>query len=90
MNPITIPKPVPGFQSQTLDGEIVLLHPTNATILHLNQTGALVWQLCNGARSVDEIVTLLNDAYPESRKQIEADVPQIIQQFAAHGALFRE
>lgn len=92
MRPITIPipKPIPGFQTQTLDGEVVLLHPTSAVILHLNQTGALVWQLCNGIRSVTEIIILLSDAYPESRKQIEADVPQIIQQFAAHGALFKE
>ena len=90
MKPITIPKPIPGFQTQTLDGEVVLLHPTNAVILHLNQTGALVWQLCDGIRSVHEIILLLSDAYPEAREQIEADVPQIIQQFSAQGALFKE
>jgi hypothetical protein len=90
MRPITIPKPIPGFQTQTLDGEVVLLHPTSAVILHLNPTGALVWQLCNGIRSVHEIVLLLGDAYPEAQEQIKADVPQIIQQFAAHGALFKE
>jgi hypothetical protein len=88
MNLIQIPKPIPGFQVQELDGEVVLLHPTSAVILHLNQTGALVWQLCDGVRSVHDIILLLGDAYPESRKQIEADVPQIIAQFAAHGALF--
>ncbi len=87
---INIPKPIPGFQTQTLDGEVVLLHPTNAAILHINQTGALVWQLCNGVRSVHEIVLLLGDAYPEAQEQIQTDVPQIIQQFAAHGALFNE
>ncbi len=90
MNPIQIPKPVPGFQVQSLAGEVVLLHPTRAVILHLNQTGALVWQLCDGVRSVHEIVLLLGDAYPESQKQIESDVPKIIQQLAAHGALFKE
>jgi hypothetical protein len=90
MNPIQIPKPIPGFQVQSLDGEVVLLHPTSAVILHLNPTGALVWQLCNGFRSVHEIVLLLGDAYPEAQQQIKADVPQIIQQFAAHGALFKE
>lgn len=90
MRPITIPKPIPGFQVQSLDGEVVLLHPTSAVILHLNPTGALVWQLCNGLRSVHEIVLLLGDAYPEAQEQIKADVPQIIQQFAAHGALFKE
>ena len=87
---ITAPKPVPGFQVQALDGEVVLLHASSAVILHLNPTSALVWQLCNGTRSVHEIILLLCDAYPESRGQIEADVPEIIQQFVDHGALFRE
>jgi hypothetical protein len=90
MKLITLPKPVQGFQTQELAGEVVLLHPTSAVILHLNPTGALVWQLCDGIRSVTEIIILLSDAYPESRKQIEADVPQIIAQFAAQGALFKE
>ncbi len=90
MNPIIIPKPVPGFQTQTLDGEIVLLHPTNNSILHINQTGALVWQLCNGLRSVTEIKIILGEAYPESREQIERDVPQVIEKLAAQGALFKE
>jgi len=90
MNPITIPNPVPGFQTQTLDGEIVLLHPINSTILHINQTGALVWQLCNGLRSVAEIIIILSEAYPESREQIAVDVPQVIEKLAAHGALHQE
>jgi len=87
---ITIPKPIQGFQTQTLAGEVVLLNPASNVILHINQTGALVWQLCNGLRSVTDIVILLSEAYPESRGQIEADVPQIIHQFAAQGALFKE
>lgn len=81
---------MPDFQIQNLDGEIVLLHPVRNTILHINPTGALVWQLCNGIRSVDEIILLLGETYPEARNEIAADVPQIIHQFAAHGALFKE
>lgn len=90
MKPITIPKPVPGFQAQELDGEIVLLNPTSNLIIHINQTSALIWQLCNGIRTVDEIILLLGDAYPEARKQIATDVPQIIHELAEQGALFRE
>ena len=90
MKPITIPKPVAGFQAQELDGEVVLLHPTSAAILHLNQTGALVWQLCDGLRSTHDIVLLLGATYPEAREQIEADVPQINAHFVTHGALSKE
>lgn len=90
MKPIKIPYPMPDFQIQNLDGEIVLLHPVQNTILHINPTGALIWQLCNGVRSVTEIVIILSEAYPEARNQIAVDVPKIIYELAAHGALFKE
>jgi hypothetical protein len=90
MKPIAVPKPVLGFQTQTLDGEVVLLHPGNNVIIHINQTGALIWQLCDGVRSVTDIITLLSEAYPEASSQIEADVPQTINQLAVQGALFKE
>jgi len=82
-----IPKPIEGFQTQTLDGEVVLFHPTRSTIIHINQTGALVWGLCDRSRTVDEIVELLSAAYPESREQIAKNVPQTIQSLVRQGAL---
>jgi coenzyme PQQ biosynthesis protein PqqD len=81
------PKAIEGFQLETLDDEIVLLHPTSNIIIHSNQTGALIWQLCDGQRSVEEIVELLSAAYPESRTEIEKDVPEVIQTLLARGAL---
>lgn len=90
MPSIQIPTPAPGFQVQTIDDEVVLLHPVRNTILHLNPTGALVWQLCNGVRTVEEIVLLLGETYPEAKAEITRDVPEIIYLFAAHGAIFKE
>jgi len=87
MKLITIPKPSEGFQTQTLDGEIVLLHPTHNNIIHINQTGVLIWRLCDGVRSVDEIAEILSAAYPEARDEIRADVPAVIQTLMSHGAL---
>jgi hypothetical protein len=90
MKPITVPKPMPGFQTESLDGEVVLLNPVSNVILHINQTGALIWQLCNGVRSVGEIIIILSEAYPEARKEIAVDVPEIIYQLADQGALYKE
>ncbi len=72
---------------QTLDGEIVLLHPTRNIIIYSNQTGGLVWQLCDGVRTVDEIVEILGSAYPEAHDEIQADVPALIETLASRGAL---
>lgn len=72
---------------EALDGEIVLLHPARNIILHSNQSGALIWSLCDGQRSVAEIAELLSAAYPESAEDIAVDVPQTIQELLSHGAL---
>jgi hypothetical protein len=82
-----VPIQVNGFQIENLDGEIVLLHPARNIIVYSNQTGALIWQLCDGRRSVDEIVEILSAAYPESKTEIAVDVPQTIQKLLAQGAL---
>jgi hypothetical protein len=87
MNLVTTPTPVDGFQIETLEGEIVLLHPTRNIIIHGNQTGALIWQLCDGTRTMDEIVEILSTAYPEARTEIQVDVPAIIQTLMSRGAL---
>jgi hypothetical protein len=43
--------------------------------------------LCDGARTVGEIVELLSAAYPDAAEDIRADVPAAIQQLIHHGAL---
>jgi hypothetical protein len=82
-----IPTPVEGFHLETLDGEIILLHPTRSLIIYCNPTAALIWQLCDGVRSVDEITGLLCDAYPESQDDIRRDVPEASQILVERGAL---
>lgn len=81
------PCPVPGYQVEILDGEIILFHPTRLQILHSNQSGALIWQLCDGRRTVTEISQLLSASYPDSAGQISTDVDETLQTFAQHGAI---
>ncbi len=81
------PRPAEGFQLETLEGEIVLLHPIHNIIVYSNQSGALIWNLCDGQRSVAEIVDILGAAYPEAAAEIALDVPQTIQVLLSRGAL---
>ena len=87
MQPVIIPAPIEGFQIESLDDEIVLLHPARNIIIHSNQTGALIWGLCDGRRTVDEITEILIAAYPEARNEIQVDVPATIQTLTSRGAL---
>ena len=72
---------------EEMDGEMVLFHPAKDIIIHANETAALVWQMCDGLNTVDQIVSILSDAYPEARAQIERDVPETVQKLRAQGAL---
>jgi pyrroloquinoline quinone biosynthesis protein D len=55
----------------------VLLYPEGAVLL--NDTGAAILELCNGTRTVDEIVTILSERY---HADVSADVNQYLSQMA--------
>ena len=83
----SVPQAVEGFQVEKLDGEIILLHPLRNIIIYSNQSAALIWQLCDGLRSVETIIEILSAAYPEAREQIRADVPATLQTLIRQGAI---
>lgn len=68
----------PGYLLERLDNEITVYHPTLATSLYLNETGALIWELCDGKRSVADVINILVELYPEQREQIGDDVRFLI------------
>jgi len=69
---------------ERIDGEITVYHPTLTTSVYLNETGALIWELCNGERSVADIISILSELYPESAEQIETDVKEIVIKLVEH------
>ena len=74
----------PDFFLERMDDEIIVYHPTLTTSLYFNETGALIWQLCDGQRTVAEIVALLCQTYPESAAQIETEVTALLQTLIEH------
>lgn len=68
------------FLIERIDGEITVYHPTLTTAVYLNETGALIWELCDGKRTILDIIGALSEQYPESRAQIETDVKTLITQ----------
>lgn len=51
------------------------------TVMTLNRTSALVWELCNGEWSVAEMLETLKGSYPDAAEQIEQDVHQVLGSF---------
>ena len=69
-----------GYVLERIDGEITVYHPTLTTSVYLNETGAVIWELCDGTRTVADIIELLSEKYPESSNEVERDVKVLISQ----------
>jgi hypothetical protein len=66
---------------ENMDGEILLFNPTSQMTLHLNAPSVIVWELCDGQRSVQQIIDQLVEAYPQQADQIDTDVQEVINNF---------
>lgn len=86
-NSDTIPIPRQGFQLEELDGETLLYRHSLKKMIYLSESAAVVWKLCDGERTAQEIVNLLADAYPESRDNVIADVVAALDSLVREGAL---
>lgn len=78
---------LPDYRLEVMDNELLLFHPAHTKILHCNETASLIWQLCNGQRSIQEITSLLSAAFPEAADTMANDVEATLEQFLRHGAI---
>lgn len=85
MNPK--PQQKAGFLLEELDGELMLYSIATTKIFALNQSAALIWQLCNGVYTASEITEALIEAYPENHVEIGSQVEQTLALLERHGAI---
>lgn len=70
-----------------IDGELLLYQPGETKILYCNQTASLIWQLCDGTHTKEEITALLKEGYPEAAGTIASDVDETLSRFLDEGAI---
>ena len=61
-----IPVPTADVEMEVVDGEVLLYHPQQTRAIYLNPTAAVVWGLCDGSRSVREIIRVIGESYPDA------------------------
>ena len=82
------PKRNPQYRLETIDGELLLFNPWQTKMLYCNPTASIIWQICDGQQTLQEIINLLVDAYPDAGKEaITADVNETLQQFLEQRAI---
>lgn len=72
-------KPVPW---RTLDTEALVVDVKGGLLYPLNTVGARIWELCDGARSVDEIVAALAAEFEAPEATVRADAVEFIERLA--------
>jgi coenzyme PQQ synthesis protein D (PqqD) len=76
-----------GLVVEDMDGEILLYRPSTHQAIHLNGTAAVIWRLCDGTRTVNDLVQCLGDQYPAAKAAIALEVRQAIDLLLREGAL---
>ena len=66
MQNTTVLRHKPSYILEKIDQEILLYNPKDTRAVYLNETSVLIWQLIDGERSVEEIVQLITDEFPDS------------------------
>ena len=88
--PITLdaqPRPAPQAHSRLLSHEAVIVRPDLGEIKVLNEVGARIWALCDGARSVRDISAALCAEYDVTAASAEADVLAFIAELQSKGLI---
>jgi hypothetical protein len=55
--------------------------------MYCNSTASLIWGLCDGQRTVQDIIALLSAAYEPAAAAVAADVEATLNQFHQQGAI---
>ncbi len=77
----------PDFTIEDFDDEILLYAISTGKGIYLNKTAGLVREMCGKGASVEEIILLLEKAFPDQRNDIQHDVETAIQTLLDHRAL---
>jgi len=87
MSPHVLLKQSFGFFIEELDEECLLYRIGAHKAIHLNDSASLIWKLCDGTRSMADIIAFLQQEYPDAQNTVEEDVREAVEQLVREGAL---
>ena len=76
-----------GILAQEAQGQTVLLRLEDGGYYAVDEVGAMIWELCDGQRSVAEIVALLCAEFDAPEATVRSDVLEFIGDLRREGLL---
>ena len=80
-------KSSPAFVVKEIDNEILLYDPSTHKAIHLNETAAAIWKLCDGTRTVNDLVNCFLSEYSSAQSSIAYEVQEAVDLLLREGAL---
>ncbi len=87
MDDTLIPVRNPDYQLEKFDNEVLIYSTTDTRAVYLNDSAFVVYGMCGTDQSIGTIIATLEEAYPEQRPGIRADVIEAVNQLVEHGAI---
>jgi hypothetical protein len=75
------PKRAEQVIAQKAANDVLLFNIEDGNYYSLNEIGGRVWDLCDGSRSVAQLVALLASEYEASTEDIRKDVTDLLEGF---------
>ncbi|MEA2371791.1 MAG: hypothetical protein QOH12_2185 [Solirubrobacteraceae bacterium] len=72
------PRHSPGVEANAAHGRVVLVRPADGGFYLLDELGTRVWELCDGERSLDQVIALIGDESDQPASAIAGDVREWI------------
>lgn len=82
-----IPVRDPEYLLERIDNDYRLRHRGGDSAIYINDTAALLWELCDGRKRAGDIKELLTEAYPDAADSIGEDIDEALAMLAGHAAL---
>ena len=76
-----------GILAQEAQGQTVLLRLEDGGYYALDEVGAMIWELCDGLRSLAEVVAELCTEFDAPAKTVAADVLEFVNDLRREGLL---
>jgi Coenzyme PQQ synthesis protein D (PqqD) len=83
----SIPKPVADVATEVVAGEMLLYEPRQTRAVYLNPTAALVFGLCDGSRSVGDIMRMITECYSDDAASVSDDIFAAVEGLQESGVL---
>lgn len=77
----------PEFVIEDINDEILLYRPSTHQAIHLNETAAAIWKLCDGTRTAKDLVDCFLAEYPSAQSSVPHEVQEAIDLLLRDGAL---